>query len=171
MKIYKPSNYLFSYKAESERVNLGFDPRDRRIIDLEELKQDKIQVIVKDNLRTRITKDGQLEEKQYCSECNAEFTLLPSGKLLCQECGNSTELENNIPLTSLNQELTPHISQLDTIQNDEAKPFFYSMIEDDSKDDPNYEVVRSYENGRIQHIRLKRGVSPTEYRIFDYIDF
>jgi hypothetical protein len=76
-------------------------------------------------------------------------------------------LENNIPLTSLNQELTPHISQLDTIENEEAKPFFYSLVEDDSKDDPNYEVVRSYENGRIQHIRLKKGVSPTEYRIFD----
>jgi hypothetical protein len=47
MKIYKPSNFLFSYKAESERVNLGFDPRDRRLIDLEELKEDKIQAIVK----------------------------------------------------------------------------------------------------------------------------
>ena len=58
MKIYKPSNYLFSYKAESERVNLGFDPRDRRLIDLEEVKEDKIQAIVKDNLTTRITKEG-----------------------------------------------------------------------------------------------------------------
>ena len=166
MKIYKPSNYLFSYKAESERVNLGFDPRDRRLIDLEELKEDKIQAIVKDN-SVRIRNDGKLEENQYCSECNAEFTLLPSGKLLCQECGNSTELENNIPLTSLNQELTPHISQLDTIQSEEAKPFFYSLIEDDDSKDPNYEITRSYENGRIQHIKLKRGVSPTEYRIFD----
>jgi hypothetical protein len=166
MKIYKPSHYLYSPKAESGRVDPGFDPKDRRIIDLEELKKDKIQVIIRDNLRTRITKDGQLEEKQYCSECNAVFTLLPSGKLLCQECGNSIELENNIPLTSLNQELTPHISQLDTIGNEEAKPFFYSLVEDDnSQVDPNYEVVRS-ENGRIQHIKLKKGVSPTEYRIF-----
>ena len=88
------------------------------------------------------------------------------GKLLCQGCGNSIELENNIPLTSLNQELTPHISQLDTIQNDEAKPFFYSLLEDDSKDDPNYEVTHSSPDGRIQHIKLKRGISPTEYRIF-----
>ena len=167
MKIYKPSNYLFSYKAESERVNLGFDPRDRRLIDLEELKEDKIQAIVKDNLTTRITKEGKLEESQYCSDCNQELTLLPSGNLLCQGCGNSIPLENNIPLSSLNQELTPHISQLDTIQNQEAKPFFYSLIEDDSKDKPNYEVTRSYEGGRIQHIKLKRGVSPTEYRIFD----
>ena len=92
---------------------------------------------------------------------------MPSGKLLCQGCGNSILLEDNIPLTSLNQDLVPHISQLDTIQNEEAKPFFYSLIEDDdSKGDPNYEVTRSYENGRIQHIKLKRGVSPTEYRIF-----
>jgi hypothetical protein len=59
----------------------------------------------------------------------------------------------------LNQELTPHISQLDTIQNEEAKPFFYSLAEDNSKDDPNYEVTRSYENGKIQHIRLKKGVA------------
>ena len=81
---------------------------------------------------------------------------------------NSILLEDNIPLTSLNQDLVPHINQLDTIQNEEAKPFFYSLIEDDdSKDDPNYEVIRSYENGRIQHIKLIRGVSPTEYRIFD----
>jgi hypothetical protein len=92
---------------------------------------------------------------------------LPSGKLLCHGCGNSIELEHNIPLTSLNQELTPHIAQLDTIQNEQAPPFFYSLIEDeDSKGDPNYEVTRSYEGGRIQHIRLKKGVSPTEYRIF-----
>ena len=53
------------------------------------------------------------------------------GNLLCQGCGNSIPLENNIPLSSLNQELTPHISQLDTIQNEEAKPFFYSLVEDD----------------------------------------
>jgi hypothetical protein len=66
----------------------------------------------------------------------------------------------------LNQELTPHISQLDTIQNEEAKPLFYSLVEDDSKNDPNHEVTRSYENGRIQHIRLKKGVSSIEYRIF-----
>ena len=133
------------------------------------MKEDKIQAIVKDNFTPRITKEGKLEESQYCSECNARIIhLLPSGKLLCQGCGNSTQLENNIPLTSLNQELTPHISQLDTIQNEEAKPFFYSLIEDDdSKDEPNYEITRSYENGRIQHIKLKRGVSPTEYRIFD----
>ena len=139
MKIYKPStSYPFSHKAESERVNLGFDPRDRRLIDREELKEDKIQVIVKDNLCPRITKDGKLEEPQYCSECNEELTLLPSGKLLCQGCGNSILLENNIPLTTLNQELTPHISQLDTIENEEAKPFFYSLVEDDSNEnDPN----------------------------------
>ena len=78
-------------------------------------------------------------------------------------------LENNIPLTSLNQELVPHISQLDTLQSEETKPFFYSLVEDDNsnENDPNYEVTRSYENGRIQHIKLKRGISPTEYRIFD----
>jgi hypothetical protein len=167
MKIYKPYNYLFSSKAESERIDLGFDPKDRRIIDREELKEDKIQAIVRDNLSPRITKDGQLEEVQYCTNCSHELTLLPSGKLLCQECGNSILLEDNIQLTSLNQELTPHISQLDTIANEEARPFFYSLVEDDSKDDPNFEVTRSYEGGRIQHIKLKRGVSPTEYRIFD----
>jgi hypothetical protein len=166
MKIYKPSNYPFSRKAESERVDLGFHPADRRLIDREELKEDRIQTILKDNLSARITKEGKLEESQYCSECNAELTLLPSGKLLCQECGNSIELEDNIPLTSLNQELTPHISQLDTIENEEAKPFFYSLLEDDSKDDPNYEVTHSSPDGRIQHIKLKRGISPTEYRIF-----
>ena len=167
MKIYKPSQYPFSHKAESERVNLGFDPRDRRLIDLEELKEDKIQAIVKDNLTTRITKEGKLVESQYCSDCKQELTLLPSGNLLCQGCGNSIPLENNIPLSSLNQELTPHISQLDTIANEEARPFFYSLVEDDSKGKPNYEVTRSYEDERIQHIKLKRGVSPTEYRIFD----
>ena len=166
MKIYKPSNCLFSGKAEGERVDLGFHPADRRMIDREELKEDRIQTILKDNLSTRITKEGRLEESQYCSECNAELTLLPSVKLLCQRCGNSIELEDNIPLTSLNQELTPHISQLDTIENEEAKPFFYSLLEDDSKDDPNYEVRHSSPDGRIQHIKLKRGISPTEYRIF-----
>ena len=42
------------------------------------------------------------------------------------------------------------------------------MVEDDySKDDLDYEVTKSYENGRIQHIKMKRGISPTEYRIFD----
>ena len=79
----------------------------------------------------RITKEGKLEEAQYCSECNQELTLLPSGKLLCQGCGNSILLEDNIPLTSLNQDLVPHINQLDTIQNEEAKPFFYYLVEDD----------------------------------------
>ena len=87
MKIYKPSHYLYSQKAESERVNLGFDPKDMRMIDREELKEDKIQVIVKESLTPRITKEGKLEEAQYCSECNQELTLLPSGKLLCQGCG------------------------------------------------------------------------------------
>jgi len=44
--------------------------------------------------------------------------------------------------------VSPHISQLDTIQNEEVKPFFYFLVEDDpTKDDPNYEVTRSYENG------------------------
>jgi len=157
MKIYKPSHYLYSQKAESERVDLGFHPADRLMIDREELKEDKIQVIVKEGLTPRITKEGKLEESQYCSDCNQELTLLPSGNILCQGCGNSIPLENNIPLSSLNQELTPHISQLDTIQNEEAKPFFYSLVEDDSKDEPNYEVTRSYEGGRIQHIKLKRG--------------
>src|SRR5262245_4097222 len=126
MKIYKPMNGRFSYKAESERVNLGFDPRDRRLIDLEELKEDKIQAIVKEGLTPRITKEGKLEEAQYCSECHGELIPVPSGKLFCQGCGSSIELEHNIPLTSLNQELTPHISQLDTIQNEEAAPFFLS---------------------------------------------
>lgn len=84
MKIYKPSNYAFSYKAESERVDLGFDPKDRRLIDLEELKEDKIQALVKDNFSVRITKDGQLEEKQFCSECHSELVPLPSGRLLCR---------------------------------------------------------------------------------------
>jgi hypothetical protein len=169
MKIYKPMDYPFSLKAENERIDLGFDPKDRRLIDLEELKEDKIQAIVKYN-SVRITKDGMLQEKQYCSDCNHELIPLPSGKLLCQGCGSSIEIEDNIPLTSLNQELTPHISQVDTIQNEEAAPFFWSLIEDDaSKDDPNYEVTKSYENGRIQHIKLRRGVSPTEYRIFDQI--
>ena len=138
------------------------------MIECEELKEDKIQAIVKDSLSPRITKEGKLEETQYCSDCNQELKLLPSGRLLRQECGNSIEPEHNIPLTALNQELTPHISQLDTIQYGEAKPFFHSLVEDDdSKGDPNYEVTRSYENGRIQHIKLKKGVSPTEYRIFD----
>ena len=42
---------------------------------------------------------------------------------------------------------------------------FYSLVEDDDfKDDPNYEVTRSYENGRIQHIKMKKGVSPAELR-------
>ena len=41
MKIYKPSHYLYSQKAESERVNLGFDPKDMRMIDREELKEDR----------------------------------------------------------------------------------------------------------------------------------
>jgi hypothetical protein len=82
--------------------------------------------------------------------------------------GNSIELDDNIPLSSLNQELTLHLSQLDTIQNEEAKPLFYSLVEDDdSKSDSTYEVTRSYENGRIQHIKLRKGVSPTEYGIFD----
>ena len=167
MKIYKPSNYPFSHKAESERIDLGFDPKDRRLIDREELKEVKIQVLVKDRQTIPlITKEGKLEEAQYCSECNNEFTPLPSGKLLCQ-CGNSIEFEDNIPLTSLNQDLTPHISQLDTIENEEAKPFFYSLVDDDPKDDPNYEVTHSSPDGRVQTIRLKKGISPTEYRIFD----
>ena len=72
MKVYKPSNYPFSRKAESERVDLGFAPNDRRLIDKEELKQDEIQVIIKDNLSARITKEGKLEEPQYCSECNQD---------------------------------------------------------------------------------------------------
>lgn len=100
MKIYKPSQYSFSREAESERVDLGFAPRDRKLMDMEELKQDKIQAIVKDNLTTRITKEGKLEESQYCSDCNQELTLLPSGNILCQGCGNSIPLENNIPLSS-----------------------------------------------------------------------
>ena len=73
MKIYKPSQYPFSHKAESERIDLGFDPRDRRLIDREELKEDKIQVIVKESLTPRITNEGKLEEAQYCSECNQEL--------------------------------------------------------------------------------------------------
>ena len=52
MKIYRPSNYPFSHKAESERVDLGFAPSDRRLIDKEELKEDKIQAIIKEELDT-----------------------------------------------------------------------------------------------------------------------
>jgi len=45
MRICRPSNYSYSSKAESERIDLGFAPRDRRIIDKEELAQDKIQLL------------------------------------------------------------------------------------------------------------------------------
>ena len=31
------------------------------------------------------------------------------------------------------------------------------MVEDDSKDDPNYEAVRSYETGINQYIKIKLG--------------
>jgi hypothetical protein len=36
---------------------------------------------------------------------------------------------------ALNQELIPHISQLDTIENEEAKPFFWSLIDPDGPED------------------------------------
>jgi hypothetical protein len=134
MKIYRPPNY-FSHKAESERIDLGFDPKDRRMVDELELKPDKIQVIVKDRQTTSITKDNKLEQAQFCSECRIELTLLPStAKLLCTGCGNSIELKENIPLTSLNQELTPHISQLETTENQEAQPFFWSLIDSESEE-------------------------------------
>ena len=41
-------------------INLGFDPKDRRMIDREELQEDKVQVIVKEGLSPRITKEGKL---------------------------------------------------------------------------------------------------------------
>jgi hypothetical protein len=171
MKIYKPSNYPFSHKAESERIDFGFDPKDRRMIDREELERDRIQVLVKDRTEVRITKDNKLEQAQYCSECNNEFTPLPSGKLLCTGCGNLIELEDNIPLTNLHQDLTPHISQVDSIGNDdddEAKPFFWSLVDpdvDSTAANGNFEVVHSSSDSRVQHIKMKPGISPTEYRI------
>jgi hypothetical protein len=172
MKIYKPTQYPFSAKAESERIDLGFDPKDRRLIDREELERDRIQVLVKDRSDLRITKDNKLEQSQYCSECNAEFTPLPSGKLLCIGCGHLTELDQNIPLTNLKQDLTPHISQLETAENEQAKPFFWSLVDPDglidtvdSTANSNFEVVHSSPDGRVQHIKMKPGISPTEYRI------
>jgi hypothetical protein len=170
MKIYKPMNCRFSYKAESERINLGFHPSDRRLIDQEELRPDKIQVMVRDRT-TRITKDNKLEQSQYCSECRTELTLLPStARLLCVRCGNSIELEANIPLTALGQALTPHISQLETTENQEARPFFWSLVDSDGKEEnaesAKYEITYSSLDQRIQHIKMKSGVSPTEYRIF-----
>ena len=170
MKIYKTSHYLYSQKAESERVNLGFHQADRRMIDREELERDTFQVIVKDRL-SRITKDNRLEQSQYCSECREELILLPStARLLCTGCGNSIELENNIPLTSLHQDLVPHISQFDTIQSEEAKPFFWSLVDSDGEienaDSAKYEITYSSLDQRIQHIKMRPGVSPTEYRIF-----
>jgi hypothetical protein len=63
MRICRPSNYSYSSKAESERIDLGFAPRDRRIIDKEELAQDKIQLLVKDrHISLNAQKDDKLEQ-------------------------------------------------------------------------------------------------------------
>jgi hypothetical protein len=63
MKIYRPSNYPYSYKAESECIDLGFAPRDCRNIDEEKLPQGKIQLPVIDRpISLNAQKDGILEQ-------------------------------------------------------------------------------------------------------------
>ena len=141
------------------------------MIDLEELKEDKIQTFVKDRSIPKITKEGRLEDKQYCT-CGCEFSILPrTGQLLCHNCGYSKAYDENVPLTKLSQDLSPHLTQLEEEYNpndEDMKPFFWSLIEDDDPNnkEPDFEVTHSSADGRVQHIKLKKGVSPTEYRMF-----
>ena len=82
---------------------------------------------------------------------------------MCNSCGNAIPLIANTPLLDTNQELRPFGTQVDDPLNKD-RPFSIGLM-DDEPQEPDWEVASSSESGRIQHIKLKKGVSPTAYRI------
>jgi hypothetical protein len=158
MKIYKPP----PRSRRSNEIDLGFDRKDSKLLAADENYNTPIQIFAK----TKPQHFTKLDEKQYCSNCRSELILLEKTQmLLCKGCGNTFSIMNSSPLLETNQELRPFGTQIDD-PNSTDRPFAVGLVVDSDPPEPDWEVTQSSgEGGRIQHIKLKRGVSPTSYRI------
>lgn len=158
MKIYRRSDLV--RQKRNEQIDLGFDSKDSRLLDRENDFSAPVQIIAKVRPQ-HITK---LDEKQYCSSCRSELILLEkTQKDMCNSCGNAISVIANAPLLDTNQELRPFGSQVDDPLN-EDRPFSVGLI-DSEPQEPDWEVTQSSYDGRVQSIKLKKGISPTAYRI------
>lgn len=157
MKVYRPKDEVRQRRNES--IDLGFSTKDSKLLAEQENNfHTPVQIIAKVRPQ-HITK---LDEKQYCSSCRTELILLEkTQKLLCRSCGNAIDVRSNAPLLETNQELRPFRTQ---VENEFDKPMMIGLIDDDPQE-PDWEVTHSSGDGRIQSIKLKKGVSHTSYRI------
>jgi hypothetical protein len=157
MKIYKPSESLKQKRRES--IDLGFDTKDKKMLDQESDYLPKVKIFAKSKLEHLY----KLDDPQYCSSCRTELLLLEkTQKLLCKSCGNTISVMANTPLLETEQELRPFGTQVDGEYND--RPFAVGLIDSDPSE-PDYEILDSSADGRIQSIKLKKGIPPNQYRI------
>jgi hypothetical protein len=160
MKIYKPKS-----SRRSNEIDLGFDRKDSKLLADETSYNTPVQIFgrVKPQYITK------LDDKQHCGNCRGELMLLEKQQLLlCKSCANTISVMANTPLLETNQDLLPFSSQV--LDSEIDRPFAVGLVVDSDPPEPDWEVTSSSGDGRIQHIKLKRGVSPTAYRIKPDLD-
>lgn len=159
MKIYKPSKSKFSRRDnDNNEIDIGFDRKDSKLLAYETNYNAPVQILV----RRKAGYLNKLEEKQFCSSCRTDLILLEkTQKLLCKSCGNAIPVMTNAPLLEINQQLRPFGSQM---SNEYDRPFMVGLIEAEPNE-PDWEVTSRSGDGRIQHVKLRRGLPPSAYRI------
>ena len=158
MKIYKPSKI----PRKDNKIDLGYDRKDSKLLANETDYNVPVQILAK----IKPEHIDKLDQNQFCSKCRAELILLEkTQKLLCRTCGSSIDLMHNTPLVQPDQSSRPYGSQFQDPNNlGDDRPFSVGLLIDDEPPEPDWEA-QSSGDGRIQHIKLKKGVSPTTYRI------
>jgi hypothetical protein len=113
------------------------------------------------------------EQVKICSECSQRLIWLSNPRRwICYGCSVTFDENYTKPLVNLEQSIKP-------IQSDDPytreEPFFISKqvdrrLQGEYKSEA-IEEVRSYDRGRVRHIKLKPGVSPAAYDIHIEEDF
>jgi hypothetical protein len=160
MKIYRHGDSL--RQKRKEEIDLGFDTKDSRLLANENLHRTPIQVFA----RRKVEYLNQLTDKQFCSKCRTELVLLQKQQLLlCRNCSMTFPLLSNTALLEPDgQSLKPYGSQVDD-PNNEDRPWFIGLVDSEEDKELDWEVTQSTGDGRIQHVRLRRGLPPSAYRI------
>jgi hypothetical protein len=107
---------------------------------------------------------------KYCSNCNKRVQWLErSRRFICYSCGVTYSELYDKPLSSLDQTIRPLQGE-----GSNNKPALFSIpinkrLEGEHQSE-TIEQTRSYQGGRIRHIRLKPGISPAAYNIHEELE-
>lgn len=121
----------------------------------------------------------QTTTTEWCSKCQS-YDLKVHDKVpglkFCHSCGYFEEptASEDKPALAGNRMFIPTAHKAFPPVYDEddiSVPFFASIPVDKEQEQHNkYEVTRSVAGGRVKHIRMKPGISPTEYNIHEDIE-